>query len=105
MPPGSSKRLLLNFLAAAFVVLLLVWSWFGTDMNVVTLMRSAPRIADFLSRMFPPDLTWDAGEMRPFTPPLRLAATAVAVTLQIALLGTALGTVAAFGLGLSVGQT
>ncbi len=69
-------------------------------MKLLHLVDSAPRIADFLDRMLPPDLTWQATELRPFPPPLRIAATVVGVTLQIALLGTALGTIAALVLGL-----
>jgi len=79
---------------------LLAWSWVGTEMNLLHLFDSGPRIADFLDRMLPPDLTWQVTEPRPFPPPLRLAAAVVGVTLQIALLGTALGTIAALALGL-----
>ena len=60
-------------------------------MNLLHLVDSDPRLADFLDRMFPPDLTWRVTEPRPFPPPLRIAASVVGVTLQIALLGTALG--------------
>ncbi len=68
--------------------------------NITQAWASGPRIAEFLGRMFPPDLTWRTDQARPFVLPLRLAASAVAVTLQIALLGTALGTLAALVLGL-----
>ena len=97
--PGRLKRRLLNVGLACGLLALLVWSWFGTEMSVENLARSGPRIADFLDRMFPPDLAWSDAEARPFTPPLRLAGKAVAVTLQISLLGTALGTAAALLLG------
>ena len=50
--------------------------------------------------MFPPDLAWSVHEARPFPPPLRLAAAAVTITLQISLLGTALSAVGALLLGL-----
>ncbi len=69
-------------------------------MNLLHLVDAGPRIADFMDRMLPPDLTWQASEPRPFPPPLRLAVAVVGVTLQIALLGTALGTIAALALGL-----
>ncbi len=69
-------------------------------MDLANLARSGPRVADFFSRMFPPDLSWNATDARPFAPPLRLAGSVVAVTLQISLLGTAMGTVAAILLGL-----
>lgn len=68
-------------------------------MNVANLARSGTRISGFLHRMFPPDLAWSESETRPFPPPLRLAAKAVAITLQISFLGTALGTLAALVLG------
>jgi len=109
--PGRTNRVLLRIAVGTFVLALLVWSWFGTEVSVTHLLSSGPRIADFLDRMLPPDLTWTtiqeaklAGEVppppRPFPPPLRIAATVVGVTLQIALLGTALGMVAALVLGL-----
>ena len=79
---------------------LLAWSWFGTEMSLTTLSRSGPRVADFLERMFPPDLAWKANEARPFPPPLRLAVETVSITLQISLLGTALGAVGALLFGL-----
>ena len=94
------KRHLLETALASGIVGLLAWSWFGTDMNLANLAQSGPRVTDFLSRMFPPDLSWSATEARPFPPPLRLAGTVVAVTLQISLLGTVMGTLAALLLGL-----
>jgi phosphonate transport system permease protein len=81
------------------VIGLLAWSWRGTAMSLATLSDSGPRIADFLDRMWPPDLTWTPAGPRAFDPPLRLAATAVAITLEISLLGTALGAVIALALG------
>ena len=98
--PGRLKRHLLETALASGIVGLLAWSWFGTDMNLANLAQSGPRVTDFLSRMFPPDLSWSATEARPFPPPLRLAGTVVAVTLQISLLGTVMGTLAALLLGL-----
>ena len=68
-------------------------------MNLVKLSQSGPRIAGFVDRMFPPDLATNPTELRPFPPPLRLAGKAVVVTLQISLLGTAIGTAVAFLLG------
>ena len=55
-------------------------------MNLLHLVDSGPRIADFLDRMLPPDLTWQTtepdgtGVRRPFPPPLRIAAAVVGVT-------------------------
>ena len=70
-------------------------------MNLTKLLRSGPFIVDFLARMVPPDFTWALDESRPFPPPLRLATRAAAITIQISLLGTVLGTAAAIGLGLA----
>ena len=98
--PDQTRRVLLRTALATFILGLLVWSWIGTEMNLLHLVDAGPRIADFLDRMLPPDLTWQATDRRPFPPPLRIAATVVGVTLQIALLGTALGTLAALALGL-----
>jgi phosphonate transport system permease protein len=49
--------------------------------------------------MFPPDLRWNAEGPALFQPPLRLAASVVAITLQISILGTALGTAVALAFG------
>ncbi len=97
--PGKGKRLLAQVAFLAALMAFLGWSWTGTEMNLSELANSGPRLSNFLSRMFPPDLTWTPTEARPFVPPLRLAGETVAVTLQISLLGTFLGTLAAFGLG------
>ena len=69
-------------------------------MSLANLSRSGPRVADFAERLFPPDLAWNVNEARPFPPPLRLALATVSVTLQISLLGTALGAAGALLLGL-----
>ncbi len=68
-------------------------------MSLAKLLACGPRVAEFFDRMLPPDLAWTAAEPRPFQPPLRLAASVVAVTLQISRLGTALGMIAALVLG------
>jgi phosphonate transport system permease protein len=81
------------------ILALVAWSCLGTDMSLGPLFASGPRIADFVDRMLPPDLAWRSAEPRPFPPPLRIAAGAVAVTLQISLLGTALGMIVALVLG------
>jgi phosphonate transport system permease protein len=78
----------------------LVWSVVGTETNLANLRRALPNSGAFLHRLWPPDLTWETTEARPFSPPLRLAAAAVAITLQISLLGTALGAAGALLLGL-----
>jgi len=68
-------------------------------MDLAQLSQSGPRVAEFLDRMFPPNLATAETELRPFPPPLQLAGKAVALTLQISFLGTAIGTCAAFLLG------
>ena len=77
-----------------------VWSCIGTETSLASLRRAVPNTGDFLQRLWPPDLTWETTEARPFSPPLRLAAAAVAITLQISLLGTALGAIGALFLGM-----
>jgi phosphonate transport system permease protein len=98
--PDRLKRNLLSLSLAIAVAGLLAWSWFGTEMSFANLSRSGPRVADFIERLFPPDLAWNVNEARPFPPPLRLALETVSVTLQISLLGTALGAAGALLLGL-----
>ena len=97
--PGRTRHAIFRFSVVVFVLGLLAYSWFGTEMSLTRLVESGPHMAAFLDRMFPPDLTWTSDELRPFPPPLRLAGQAVVITLQISILGTALGMVAALGLG------
>ena len=97
--PGRVRVALLKAAIGAFILVLFIWSWLGTEVSLAHLWASGPRIADFLDRMLPPDFTWEPAEPRPFSPPLRIAATVVAVTLQMSLLGTALGMMAALVLG------
>ena len=78
----------------------LAWSVIGTETSLANLRRAVPNTGDFLQRLWPPDLTWETTEARPFSPPLRLAGAAVAITLQISLLGTALGAIGALFFGL-----
>jgi len=97
--PGRIRHAIFEISVVVFVLGLLAYSWFGTEMSLGRLVESGPRMAEFLDRMFPPDLTWSSNEPRPFAPPLRLAGQAVIITLQISILGTALGMIAALGLG------
>ncbi len=102
MPPAAparAGRALAKTAAAAIVLGALAWSWAGTEMSLANLWASGPRIASFLDRMLPPDFTWRSETPRPFPPPLRIAATVVAVTLQMSILGTAIGMAAALVLG------
>lgn len=87
-------------LIGALTLAALIWSVIGTESSLASLRRALPNTGDFLQRLWPPDLTWDTSEARPFSPPLRLAAAAVAITLQISMLGTALGAAGALLLGL-----
>lgn len=87
-------------LLAALTLAALAWSVIGTETTLAGLRRAVPNMSEFLHRMWPPDLTWNTTDARPFSPPLHLAATAVAVTLQISLLGTALGAAGALLFGL-----
>ena len=98
-PPGRLKRVLLKVGLTAGVLAVLVWSWHGTEMDLAKLLQSGPRVAEFLDRMLPPNLARAETELRPFPPPLQLAGKAVVMTLQISILGTAIGTCVAFLLG------
>lgn len=84
----------------AVTAVALAWSFVGTEMTFTSLRRALPNMGEFLHRMWPPDFTWDTSETRPFSPPLRLVALAVSITLQMSLVGTALGTAGALLLGL-----
>lgn len=98
--PNRVRRRAILLLLAALTLAALVWSVIGTEVTVAAFRRALPNMSEFLHRIWPPDLTWETNEARPFSPPLRLAAAAVAVTLQISLLGTALGAAGALLLGL-----
>jgi phosphonate transport system permease protein len=101
-PPDPARRwrLAVGALIGALTLAALVWSVLGTGASLASLRDALPNTGDFLHRLWPPDLTWDTSEARPFSPPLRLAASAVAITLQISLLGTALGAAGALLFGL-----
>ena len=98
--PARARRRIGWLVLAALILAALVWSVIGTETSFASFRRALPNMSEFLHRVWPPDLTWDTSEARPFSPPLRLAATAVAITLQISLLGTALGAMGALVLGL-----
>ncbi len=77
--------------AAGFVILigLIVWAWHGTEFEPAKLASSLPRLAEFLGRMVPPDLSV-----------AETVAVSTVETLQIAFLGTVLSAVASLFLGL-----
>jgi phosphonate transport system permease protein len=77
--------------AAGFVVLiaLVAWAWHGTEFEPAKLAASLPRLAEFLGRMVPPDLSV-----------AETVARSTVETLQIAFLGTVFSAVASLFLGL-----
>ncbi len=79
----------LSCLPIAYVAL--VWSWQGTEFSLGGLVSGAPAIARFVTNMMPPDTT---GEI------LAIGWESALLTLQIALLGTAMGGLFALMLGL-----
>ncbi len=70
------------------------WSIKGTNFNLSQLVEGGPYMADFLRRMFPPDISI-----------LPRAITAAAETVQIAILGTTLAVIFAFPLGFLAAET
>lgn len=103
LPPPDPARLRRRtgaVLLLVFILGALAWSMAGTEFTVARFQNALPNMAEFLGRMWPPDLAWNPSEARPFSPPLRLALEAIAITLQISLLGTALGAAGAFLAGL-----
>jgi phosphonate transport system permease protein len=98
--PARVRRRAGWFALFALAFAAVVWSIIGTETSIAQLGRALPNMSEFLHRLWPPDFAWDPSEARPFSPPLRLAAAAVAITLQISLLGTALGAAGALVLGL-----
>ena len=71
------------------LVILIAWAWSGTDFQIKKLVLGLPRMADFFSRMLPPDTTVT-----------RTVIVSTMETVQIALFGTVLSAVASFILGL-----
>ena len=82
------------FLLSVALVILIVWSWVGSDIDPGRIAASGGRIADFLARMMPPDLTV-----------LPVVVEASAETLQIAVLGTVGCVILSIGLGLLAADT
>lgn len=82
--PGAA-----GFLAYAGAAAILVWSFEGAGFSAERLASSGPRLADFLGRAWPPS-----------TENLTRLARQMVETLQIAVAGAALGTVAALPLAL-----
>jgi phosphonate transport system permease protein len=92
-PPAELPRPPLSYhLQLLLVVAVLgavhVWAWRGVEMDLGLILNSLPHMADFLSRMVPPD--WSV---------VRTVTGAVVETLQIAIIGTTAGVVLALPLG------
>ncbi|MEX4009894.1 phosphonate ABC transporter, permease protein PhnE [Neoaquamicrobium sediminum] len=66
-----------QFLLSVVIVLVVVWSWNGSEIELYRLAESGGRIAEFLARMMPPDLSV-----------LPVVIESSAETLRIAILGT-----------------
>lgn len=71
------------------LVIIIAWAWTGSDFRLDKLFASLPRMADFFSRMFPPDMTV-----------AKTVFISTTETIQIALFGTFLSIVFSFFLGL-----
>ena len=71
------------------IVVLVAWAWTGSDFQLDKLFASMPRMADFFSRMFPPDMSV-----------AKTVFVSTTETIQIALFGTFLSIVCSFLLGL-----
>ena len=70
-------------------VVLIAWAWRGTEFDPIRLIAGIPRMAEFLSRMVPPDMGIAS-----------IVVLSTIETVQIAFLGTVLGAVASLLLGL-----
>jgi len=94
-------------LAAAVVLVVLIWSLRGTGASLGALVEGAPTMLDFLRRIFPP--RWDAQPVTlavPGAPEARLVVPLPRVvpyiieTLHMAVIGTLLGVILSFPFGL-----
>lgn len=75
--------------AVLIVVVLIAWAWRGTEFDPSLLIAGLPRMAAFLARMVPPDMSI-----------ANIVLLSTLETVQIAFLGTVLGAVASLLLGL-----
>ena len=84
-PRPSLRKSLLRTAGILFFIALVAWSWRGSDFAFGKLVIGLPRMAEFFSRMVPPDIKVAATVLQ-----------ATGETVQIALLGTILSAVASF---------
>jgi phosphonate transport system permease protein len=70
-------------------VIIIAWAWTGTDFDIKKLIESLPRMAEFFSRMVPPDVTV-----------AKTVFVSTGETIQIAIFGTFLSALASFFLAL-----
>lgn len=75
------------------LVVLIAWAWTGTDFNINKLFTSLPRMADFFSRMMPPDMSV-----------AKTVFVSTIETVKIAIFGTFLSALASFFLGLAAAE-
>lgn len=87
-PRPSWSQSLLRAGVILVLVVLIAWAWSGSDFSIGRLLAGLPNMADFVGRMFPPDIA--------------VATTVLGAanqTLQMALFGTFLSVVASAFLG------
>lgn len=89
-PERSWGQTLAHVAGLVGLVLVLAWSWSGTNLEAERVGRALPRLVEFLQRMVPPDLSISGTVLQ-----------ATAETFQIALLGTAISVVLSFPLALA----
>lgn len=89
LPARDLKRSLAYFVGWASLLVVLVWSWEGAEMNPVALFNDAGNMSAFLAGFLPPDFT----EWRSYMDDML-------VTVQIAVWGTALAVVCSIPLGI-----
>ena len=88
-PHATLRDSVLRAAGILVLVALIAWAWTGADFHLTKLAAGLPRMAEFLSRMVPPDMTV-----------AKTVIVSTGETVQIALLGTVLSAVASFVLGL-----
>ena len=89
LPRTTWRDSLIRAAGLVAAVVVIAWAWAGTEFDPGKLAAGLPRMAEFFARMVPPDMTI-----------ARTVFVSTVETLQIALLGTAIGAVASLVLGL-----